>query len=97
MTDQPRPDGAQADPASALTTLEGLAAHLAAAFDSGDAAHLLEALAVAARADATTHLAAAAGIPQAALRHAFATGELSMSMLLAVMKVIDLHMPGQAH
>ena len=91
------PDGARDDPAAALTTLEALAAYLAAAFESGDAASLLEALAVAARADATTHLAAAANVPQAQLRQAFASGELSMSVTLAVMKVIDLHTPGQTH
>ena len=85
------------DPAADLTTLDALAAYLAAAFDSGDAGVLAEALAVAARAEGTTHLAAAAGLAQAELRHAFATGQLSMGMTLAVMKVIDLHMPGSAH
>lgn len=94
-------DGADAAPqpgsAAGLATLEALAAYLAAAFDSGDAALLAEALAVAALAEGTTHLAAAAGLPQAELRHAFATGEMSMGMTLAVMKVIDLHMPGSAH
>lgn len=79
-----------------LATLEALAAYLAAAFDSGDAAVLGEAFAVAAQAAGTTHLAAAAGLPQAALRHAFATGEMSMGATLAVMKVIDLHLPGEA-
>jgi DNA-binding phage protein len=70
------------DPAASLTTLEALAGYLAAAFESGDA---------------TVHLAAAAGLPQAELRHAFATGEMSMAATLAIMKVIDLHMPGAAH
>ena len=85
------------DPASQLTTLEALAAYLAAAFESGDAAVLTDAFAVAARAEATTHLAAAAGLPQLELRHAFATGEMSMGTTLAIMKVIDLHIPGAAH
>jgi len=84
------------DPAS-LTTLEALAAYLAAAFESGDAASLADAFAVAAHAEGTTHLAAAAGLPQAELRHAFASGEMSMGTTLAIMKVIDLHMPGAAH
>jgi probable addiction module antidote protein len=97
MSHVPGPDGAQDDPAAALTSLEALAAWLAAAFESGDAARLLDALAVAARAQAFPHLAAAANVPQAQLRQAFATGELSMSTTLAVMKVIDLHTPGQAH
>lgn len=85
------------DPAALLTTLDTLAAYLAAAFDSGDAAVLAEALAVAAQAEGTTELAAAAGLPQRELRHAFASGEMSMATTLAVMKVIDLHLPGQAH
>ncbi|MDN4057185.1 hypothetical protein QPK31_02995 [Massilia sp. YIM B02769] len=77
-----------------LASLEGLSAYLAAAFESGDAALLLDALALAARADGTAHLAAAAGVPQAALRAAFASGELDLETTLAVMKVIDLHSPG---
>jgi probable addiction module antidote protein len=85
------------DPAAPLATLEALAAYLAAAFESGDAGALLDAFAVAARAEGTTHLAAAAGIPQADLRHAFASGEMSMGTTLAIMKVIDLHLPGAAH
>ena len=77
-----------------LDTLEALAAYLAAAFDSGDAGVLRDALAVAARAEATAHLAAAAGVPQAALRAALAAGELDFETTLAIMKVIDLHLPG---
>jgi DNA-binding phage protein len=80
-----------------MNTLESLSACLAAAFESGDAAILTDAFTQAARAEATTELAAAAGIPQAELRHAFATGEMSMGTTLAIMKVIDLHLPGQAH
>jgi len=77
-----------------LASLEGLSAYLAAAFESGDAVLLLDALALAARAEGTAHLAAAAGVPQAALRAAFASGELDLETTLAVMKVIDLHSPG---
>ena len=80
-----------------MKTLESLSACLAAAFESGDAAVLTQAFTDAAQAEATTELAAAAGIPQAELRHAVATGEMSMSTTLAIMKVIDLHLPGQAH
>jgi len=84
------------DPAPQLATLEALAAYLAAAFESGDGGVLMEAFAAAARAEGTTHLAAAAGIPQLELRQAFASGEMSMSTTLAIMKVIDLHLPGAA-
>ena len=86
-----------ADPAAQLTTLEALAAYLAAAFESGDAGALLDAFAVAARAEGTTHLATAAGIAQHELRAAFSSGEMSMTTTLAIMKVIDLHLPGAAH
>ena len=85
------------DPAASLTTLDALSAYLAAAFESGDAAILTDAFGHAARAQATSELAAAAGVPQAELRHAFASGEMSMGTTLAIMKVIDLHMPGKAH
>lgn len=80
-----------------MNTLESLSACLAAAFESGDAAVLTQAFADAAQAEATGELAAAAGIPQAELRQAFASGAMSMNTTLAIMKVIDLHLPGQAH
>jgi DNA-binding phage protein len=83
------------DPAATLATLEALCACLAQAFDSGDAATLGAAFTRAATAPATTHLAAAAGLPQADLRTAFATSAMSMSTTLAIMKVIDLHTLGQ--
>lgn len=92
MTSPTIPDGASGDAAAALTSLEALAVYLAAAFESGDTTVLVEALAVAARAEGTAHLAAAAG-----LRAAFASGELSLDATLAIMKVIDLHLPGEAH
>ncbi|MFC3459054.1 hypothetical protein [Massilia haematophila] len=97
MTSPTTPDGASGDAAASLTTLEALAAWLAAAFESGDTAVLVDALVVASRAEGTAHLAAAAGLPQAELRAAFANGELSLDATLAIMKVIDLHLPGEAH
>lgn len=97
MTSPTIPDGASGDAAASLSTLDALAAYLAAAFESGDTAVLVEALAVAAHAEGTAHLAAAAGLPQAQLRAAFASGELSLDATLAIMKVIDLHLPGDAH
>lgn len=88
MSDQDLP----ADPA-ALDTLEAIAAHLAAAFDSGDASLMASAMAQVARADGLPHLAAAAGLPRAQLAEALASGEMSLDTTLAIMKVIDLHMP----
>jgi probable addiction module antidote protein len=77
----------------ALDTLEAIAAYLAAAFESGDAEALTQALADVARADGLPHLAAAAGLPRAQLAEALAAGEMSLEMTLAIMKVIDLHRP----
>lgn len=79
-----------------MDTLDSLAVRLAEAFESGDPALLTQVFAEAAQAEATTELAAAAGIPQAELRHAFASGEMGMGTTLAIMKVIDLHLPGSA-
>lgn len=98
MSTDHRIDGAgQGDPAAQLTTLEAVCAWLAAAFESGEVAVLTDAFAHAAGAAGTTHLAAAAGLAQADLRHAFATGQMSMATTLAIMKVIDLHLPRGTH
>lgn len=93
MTDNRLPSS---EPAS-LDTLEAIAAFLGAAFDSGDSAVMAVALAQVAQAPAFPHLAAAASLPRDQLAAAFAAGEMSMSTTLAIMKVIDLHMPGDRH
>jgi probable addiction module antidote protein len=80
------------DPSS-LGTLDAIAAYLAAAFESGDAELLADALANVSRADGLPHLAAAAGVPRAQLAAALAAGEMSLDTTLAIMKVVDLHMP----
>lgn len=77
----------------ALDTLDGVAACLGAAFESGDAEVLQAAMAAVAQADGVAHLAAAAGIPRATLAAALANGALSFDTTLAIMKVIDLHRP----
>jgi len=83
------------DPA-ALDTLEAIAAHLAAAFDSGDADLMAAAMAQVARAEGLPQLAAATGLPRAQLAEALASGAMSLDTTLAIMKVIDLHMPPQS-
>ena len=75
----------------ALSSLEDIAWHLAAAFDGGDAAVIEQALAAVAAAPALPELAAAAGVPRSALIAGLTRGELSLEVTLAVMKVIDLH------
>ncbi|WP_296948497.1 hypothetical protein [uncultured Massilia sp.] len=82
------------DPAPPLDTLDAIAAFLAAAFERGDPDAIAAALAAVARADGLPHLAAAAGLPRAGLAAALASGELGLDATLAIMKVVDLHMPG---
>lgn len=89
MTDQ---DFSATDPAT-LVTLEAVAAYLAAAFESGDADAMTVALAKVADAEGLALLAAAAGLPRAPLADAMRAGEMSLDTTLAIMKVIDLHMP----
>ena len=80
----------------ALDTLDAVAACLAAAFDSGDADLMAAALRAVADADGLAHLAAAANLPRAELADAMRAGEMSLDTTLAIMKVIDLHLPGSA-
>jgi probable addiction module antidote protein len=89
MTDQ---DFSATDPA-ALNTLEAVAAYLAAAFESGDADAMAVALAKVADSSGLDALAAAANLPRAQLADAMRAGEMSLDTTLAIMKVIDLHMP----
>jgi probable addiction module antidote protein len=78
---------------SRLATLEAVAAYLAAAFESGDADLMTQAMATVARADGLAHLAAAASLPRAQLAEALSAGEMSLDTTLAIMKVVDLYRP----
>lgn len=79
---------------AALDTLEAVAACLAAAFESGDAEQVSAALHAVADSAGLGHLAAAASLPRAQLADAMRAGEMSLDTTLAIMKVVDLHMPG---
>jgi len=79
---------------TSLDTLEAVAACLAAAFESGDADQVGAALHAVADSAGLAHLAAAASLPRAQLADAMRAGEMSLDATLAIMKVIDLHMPG---
>lgn len=81
------------DPADALDSLEAVAIFLADAFETGDAAYVASALGVVARAKGVSELAAAAGLERGPLEHALSAGKLSLDATLAIMKVIDLHLP----
>jgi probable addiction module antidote protein len=79
---------------ASLDTLDAVAACLAAAFESGDAELVAAALHAVADSAGLAHLAAAASLPRAQLADAMRAGEMSLDTTLAIMKVIDLHMPG---
>jgi DNA-binding phage protein len=89
MTDQ---DFSATDP-STLNTLDAVAAYLAAAFDSGDADAMTVALAKVATSSGLASLAAAANLPCGPLADAMRAGAMSLDTTLAIMKVIDLHLP----
>lgn len=76
-----------------LNTLEAVAAYLAAAFESGNADAMTVALARVAQSDGLAALAAAANLPRTQLAEAMLAGEMSLDTTLAIMKVVDLHMP----
>jgi probable addiction module antidote protein len=89
MTDQ---DFSATDPVT-LNTLDAVAAYLAAAFESGDADAMAVALAKVAESSGLASLAAAANLPSGPLADAMRAGEMSLDTTLAIMKVIDLHLP----
>jgi DNA-binding phage protein len=80
-----------------LTSLDAIAAYLAAAFESGDADFTAAALSHVAVSPGSAELAAAIGIPRQQLADTLLSGELPLDLTLAIMKVIDLHLPGAQH
>jgi probable addiction module antidote protein len=76
-----------------LNTLEAVAACLAEAFESGSAEAMTAALAKVAQSEGLAALAAAANLPRTELAEAMLAGEMSLDTTLAIMKVVDLHMP----
>lgn len=82
------------DPAEALDNLEGVAMFLADAFETGDKAYVAKALGIVARSKGLAELSTAASVPREQLHAAFESGEIELDTLLEVMKVVDLHLPG---
>jgi probable addiction module antidote protein len=81
------------DPATALDSLDAVAGFLAHAFESGDAGDIATALGVVARSTGMAELAAAAGMTRDQLKDSLLAGELGFDATLAIMKVIDRHVP----
>jgi probable addiction module antidote protein len=78
---------------ASLKTLDAVATYLAAAFESGDADAMTVALAKVAESDGLASLAAAANLPRTELAAAMRAGAMNLDTTLAIMKVIDLHLP----
>jgi probable addiction module antidote protein len=83
--------------AESLDPLESIAVHLADAFETGDAEVIASALNAVTSSPGFADLAAAAGYPREELADALQSGALPLDMTLAIMKVIDLHLPGTRH
>jgi probable addiction module antidote protein len=76
-----------------LDTLDAIAHRLADAFEAGDTCQIGDALATVAASPGLPELAAATGINRDELQASLRSGELSLETTLAIMKVIDLHVP----
>jgi probable addiction module antidote protein len=85
------------DTSQALDTLEAVAIHLAQAFESGDPGLIAAALSNVAKSKGCAELAAAVGVPRQQLADALLSGEMPLDLTLGIMKVVDLHLPGERH
>ncbi|WP_434773316.1 hypothetical protein [Pseudomonas entomophila] len=85
------------DPAEALETPEAMAAFLADALEAQDDAHLIQALAVAAKAKARQGDTPAAEAVQAALAQVSAEAGLSLETLQAVLRPLGMRLAVSAH
>jgi probable addiction module antidote protein len=83
------------DPATTLDNLDKVAVFLADAFETGHPEYIRFALDAVSRSVGMAELADAARISRGQLQQALAAGELSLDMTLAIMKVVDLHVPSR--
>ncbi len=86
------------DPAAALTDPETIALFMADAFETGDAAHIAQALGVVARAKGMTELAKESGLSREQLYRSFSDkGNPTLNTLLAVMRAVGLDLTTRQH
>lgn len=81
------------DPAAALVNVEGIAAFVADALETGDAAYIAHALGVATRAKGMAHVAAHTGLSREQLYSSFSeNGNLTLRTTLAVVKALGIEL-----
>ena len=86
------------DPAAALTDPETIALFMADAFETGDAAHIAQALGVVARAKGMTELAKESGLSREQLYRSFSDkGNPTLKPMLAVMRAVGLDLTTRQH
>jgi probable addiction module antidote protein len=86
------------DPAEDLTTEQGIADFMAAAFETSDAAYVAHALGVVARAKGMAQIASQTGLSREQLYRSFSeAGNPTLKTTLAVMKALGLDLTAKAH
>ncbi|TPG85996.1 putative addiction module antidote protein [Pseudomonas caspiana] len=86
------------DPAAALTDPETIAIFMTDAFETGDAAHIAQALGVVARAKGMTELAKESGLSREQLYRSFSgKGNPTLKTMLAVMRAVGLDLTTRQH
>ncbi len=86
------------DPAAALVDNEEIAAFMADAFESGDAAYVAKALGVVARAKGMTEISRKTGLSREQLYRSFSEhGNPTLKTTLAVMRALGVDMTAKAH
>lgn len=86
------------DPAAALVDDEEIAAFMADAFETGDAAFIAKALGVVARAKGMTEIARKTGLSREQLYRSFSEqGNPTLKTTLAVMRALGVELTAKAH
>jgi probable addiction module antidote protein len=86
------------DPAAALVDDEEIAAFMADAFETGDAAFIAKALGVVARAKGMTEIARKTGLSREQLYRSFSEqGNPTLKTTLAVMRALGVDITAKAH
>ncbi|MCH4563670.1 putative addiction module antidote protein [Halomonas sp. EGI 63088] len=86
------------DPAAALDSQEAIAAFMADALETGDAAYIAKALGVVARARGMTELSRETGLSREQLYRSFSEqGNPTLKTMLAVMRALGVDMTARPH
>lgn len=86
------------DPAEDLGSDQAVAAYMAAAFETGDAAYIAHAIGVVARARGMTEIARETGLSREQLYRSFSrTGNPTLKTLLAVMRAVGVDVTAKPH